>query len=218
MLKKLTTKIFNKKTFKLGILIFLLILLSPIIISSLITLDTKDKIYSISDNFDSKKIAIVFGAGLKSQTQASDILRDRVLTAVELYQDGKVEKIIMSGDNRFLDYNEPDVMIELAKDYGVDEDDLQPDYAGRRTYDTCYRAKNIFGVDEAILITQKYHLTRAIYTCESIGIDSIGVSADLQKYQGMNIYKTRELFALSLSIVDIYLRKPPVVMGENITI
>ncbi len=96
-------------------------------------------------------------------------LQDRVQTAANLYFAGKVEKLLMSGDNRFVDYNEPAVMRKVALSLGVPEEAIVLDYAGRRTYDTCYRAKAIFGVTEAILVTQAFHLPRAIYLCNRLG-------------------------------------------------
>jgi len=106
------------------------------------------------------RVAIVFGAGLQRDGTPSAVLRDRVATAASLYFEGKVQKLLMSGDNRFLDYNEPGSMKAYAISLGVPGEDIVLDYAGRRTYDTCYRAREIFGLDEAILVTQTYHLPR----------------------------------------------------------
>jgi SanA protein len=170
-------------------------------------------VYPYTRDIPETRVAIVFGAGAES-----DILRDRIKVAADLYKQGKIKKIIMSGDNRFLNYNEPQSMIRYAKNLGVPEDVMQPDYAGVRTYDTCYRAKNIFGINEAVLITQNFHLPRAIYLCSNLGIKSIGVTADLHRYKHQDILRIREFFALDLAVIDIYFRKPQVILGEKIEV
>ncbi len=109
-------------------------------------------------------------------------LYDRVATAVDLYQRGLVNKLLLTGDNRFVNYNEPEAMRRTAVKLGVPDEDLVLDYAGRRTYDSCYRAREIFGVNRAILVTQAFHLDRALYLCDAFGIDSVGVVADRRNY------------------------------------
>ncbi len=162
------------------------------------------------------KTAIVFGAGLYRDGSPSPVLRDRVQTAVELYKAKKVEKLLMSGDNSTLSYNEPGAMKKYAIQLGIPEDDIVLDYAGRRTYDTCYRARSIFGVTEATLVTQDYHLPRALYICDVLGLKTIGVSADRRNYRlGTYIYwRLREIPATFTAFVDLYLRKPEPILGE----
>ena len=110
------------------------------------------------------------------------ILKDRLDAAFELYQAGKVQKLLFSGDNRFVDYNEPGKMLEYALAHGIPREDVVLDYAGRRTYDTCYRARDIFNVSEAIVVTQRYHLPRTLETCRVLGLDVVGYIADRQAY------------------------------------
>lgn len=166
------------------------------------------------------KVAIVFGAGLQRDGTPSPVLRDRVATAVSLLQNKKVDKILLSGDNRFVEYNEPGAMQQYALDLGASADAIVLDYAGRRTYDTCYRAKHIFMVDEAIIITQKFHLPRALFLCNQLGIHAIGVEADLRQYsqRSYQIWVIREIFATSAAIWDIYFRHPLPVLGEKLPI
>lgn len=123
----------------------------------------------------------------------------------------------MSGDNRTENYNEPQVMIEAAKKLGIPEADLHPDYAGRSTYESCYRAKYIFGQDKIIIVSQRYHLNRALYLCESLGLDVIGYEAD-NKY-GID-YKNliREVLATMLAVYQINFEPREVVGGERIEI
>jgi SanA protein len=161
-------------------------------------------------------VAIVFGAGLTRSGEPTPVLRDRVQTAVDLYFAGKVEKLLMSGDNRTLDYNEPGAMRDYAIGLGVPEEDIILDYAGRRTYDTCYRARHIFGVEQAILVTQNFHLPRALFTCSAFGIQSSGVSADLRTYsrRSMEFWQIREVAATSQAFIDVYLTRPLPVLGD----
>ena len=161
------------------------------------------------------KIAIVFGAGLWRDGSPTPVLRDRVTTAAELYFNGKVEKILMSGDNTTVSYDEPGAMREYAVQLGVPEVAIVLDYAGRRTYDTCYRARDIFGVDNAILVTQSFHLPRALYTCHTLGIKAVGVPSDLRTYRnGSLIYwNIREVPATLVAMVDLHVTQPTPVLG-----
>lgn len=168
------------------------------------------------DKTESRRAAIVFGAGLRRDGTPTAVLRDRVETAVRLYQDGKVEKILMSGDNRFVEYNEPGSMREYAIALGVPAEDIVLDYAGRRTYDTCFRAKAIFGLDQALLVTQQFHLPRAIYTCRSIGMDIVGVPATGRNYRKSSIiyWELREIPATFMSLIENHITHPLPVLGE----
>ncbi|MCJ7551260.1 MAG: YdcF family protein, partial [Anaerolineae bacterium] len=112
-----------------------------------------------------RSVAIVFGAGYWSNGVLSTILRERLDAAIELYEAGKVQKLLFSGDNQVVDYSEPAKMLEYALSQGVPREDIVLDHAGRRTYDTCYRARDIFAVTDATLVTQRYHLPRALETC-----------------------------------------------------
>ena len=180
------------------------------------------EIYAQNKLFDKqttpyKPIAIVFGAGLLRDGSPTRVLEDRIITATDLYHDGKINKILMSGDNRFVDYNEPAAMKTRALELGVPEDDIVLDYAGRRTYDTCYRAKYIFDVKDAILITQRFHLPRAIFTCNKIGINAIGIPSDRRIYHryAYRYWNIREVFASFVAFIDIYFTHPTPVLGEQ---
>jgi SanA protein len=172
------------------------------------------------DNVPAQRVAIVFGARVYNDGRLSAMLQDRVETAVHLYQAGKVQKILMSGDNRFEDYDEPGRMMEYAVSRGVPAEDIQPDYAGRRTYDTCYRAKAVFQLDSAVLVTQGFHLPRALFTCRNLGVEAVGVSADLRGYHPLSIRwsTTREFLATLRALVDVVQQKPAPVLGKTIPI
>jgi len=179
-----------------------------------------EQIISVEDSPAEYPVAIVFGAGLRWDGSPTPVLRDRVETAVELYHQGKVKKLLLSGDNRFVDYNEPGAMQEYAIELGVLPEDLVLDYAGRRTYDTCYRANAIFKVDQALLVTQKFHLPRALFLCSQFGIDSLGVYADVREYSenSLRYWNFREIFATVSALWDVWIKKPLPVLGEELPI
>jgi SanA protein len=162
------------------------------------------------------RVVIVFGAGLRHDGTPTAILRDRVETAARLYKDGKVEKLLMSGDNRIVEHNEPEAMRQYALSLGVPDDAIVLDYAGRRTYDTCYRANAIFGVKSAILVTQDFHLPRALFLCNTLGLEAVGVKADNFYYlKRLRLYwNVRELLATVGAFMDVYVYKPLPVLGE----
>ena len=162
--------------------------------------------------------AIVFGAGYLSSGRLSTALADRMDTAIDLYQAGKVNKLLLTGDNRFVDYNEPAAMAAYAQARGVPQEDLVLDYAGRRTYDSCYRAGAIFGLERAVLVTQEFHLPRALFTCERLGLDAAGVVSDRHRYLGSPWYRLRELFALARAWLDVTLYRPLPVLGDPIPV
>jgi SanA protein len=168
------------------------------------------------DTVPTARVAIVFGAGLQHDGSPTAILRDRVQTAVQLYNQGKVEKLLMSGDNRTVEYNEPESMRQYARSLGVPDEALVLDYAGRRTYDTCYRAKAIFGVESAILVTQDFHLPRALFLCDYLGIKAVGVEANNLHYikRLRFVWNVRELLATFGAFTDVYVYKPSPVLGE----
>ena len=173
------------------------------------------RIVSTSDAPE-RPVAIVFGAGLQRDGTPSPVLRDRVATAAELYFSGKVKKLLMSGDNRFLDYNEPGAMAAYAISLGVPEEAIVLDYAGRRTYDTCYRARHIFGVQQALLVTQSFHLPRALYLCNSLDVQAVGVKADLRTYlrRSQFIWQLRETPATLVALWEVHISRPEPVLGN----
>lgn len=166
------------------------------------------------------RIAIVFGAGLTRSGEPTPALYDRVATAADLYRRGLVYKLLLTGDNRYVTYNEPEAMRRTAERLGVPNEDLVLDYAGRRTYDSCYRAREIFGVDRAILVTQAFHLDRALYLCHSFGIDSIGVVADRRNYTqtSQTWWSLREAAATLEAWLDVNVTRPTPVLGSPLPI
>ena len=138
--------------------------------------------------------------------------------AVELYHQGKVQKLLMTGDNRFLDHDEPQRMYDHAVGMGVPGKDIVLDRAGFRTYDSCYRARVIFGVTEAILVTQAYHMDRALFTANHLGIRAIGVAVDRRDDAGIRYYWWREILATPLAYWQVLVSHPEPVLGEKLPI
>jgi vancomycin permeability regulator SanA len=171
------------------------------------------RLYTVAEAPD-RSVAIVFGAG-----RTSRVLRDRVLTGAELYRQHKVRHLLLSGDNRRPSYDEPRTMRRLALEAGVPESALVLDYAGRRTYDSCARAHSIFRVDDAILVTQGFHLTRALYLCHRLGMGgAVGVVADRHGYRFAGLLAFRELLADVKAWFDVNVHHPQVVGGPAIPI
>ncbi len=162
-----------------------------------------------------RPVAIVFGAGIRPDGRLSPMLQDRMDTAIALYRAGTVRKLLVSGDNRFVYYDEPGRMYDYAVARGIPAGDVVRDYAGRRTYDTCYRASAIFGVTQAILVTQRFHLPRAIFTCRNLGMDAIGLSADRRVYWSNPYYRFRDGFASLRAWWDVKVARPLPVLGPK---
>lgn len=162
-----------------------------------------------------RRVAIVFGAGLWRDGSPTPILQDRVETGARLYFAGKVEKLLMSGDNSLVEYNEPEAMRQYALKLGVPDAAIVLDFAGRRTYDSCYRAQEIFRVEDAILITQKFHLARALFLCNALGLDGVGVEANNRIYRKVSLlfWNLRELPATLTAFADVLTRPLPI-LGE----
>lgn len=210
MFKKIL-RFFQRLTLTLCLFALLGLLFSKLIIQ----LYAAPRIFTV-DNVLAERVAIVFGAGLERDGSAGPVLRDRVETAVLLYRQAKVDKLLMSGDNGFVEHNEPEAMRQYALNLGVPAQDIVLDYAGRRTYDTCYRADVIFHVRSAILVTQKFHMARAVFLCNWFGVESTGVEANNTYFRKISrlIWNTRELFATAQAVWDVYVAKPLPVLGE----
>jgi len=160
-------------------------------------------------NAPSAPVAIVFGA-------AGAIVMDRVRTGVDLYKSGKVRKLLMTGDNDRVSYNEPRGMRDEALRLGVPSGDIVCDYAGFRTYDSLYRARDIFGVTHALLVTQSYHLPRALYIGRGLGMNVQGVESDRRRYALQTLYDGREVMSTVRAWIDVNVTHPkPRYLGKR---
>ncbi|MDF1498858.1 MAG: ElyC/SanA/YdcF family protein [Anaerolineales bacterium] len=149
-----------------------------------------------------KATAIVFGAGLRRDGRPTAVLADRVSTAVELYEQGKVSGLLMSGSASFYAFSEADAMRDYARSLGIPADAIRIDTAGDRTYLTCLNARDEFKITSALLVTQEFHLPRALVLCDALGIDAIGVSADLREYRAEGFWSFRETAATFRALWD----------------
>jgi vancomycin permeability regulator SanA len=199
------------------LLIVLLVFASPFVARGATALLASNRVFTEVSQVPAKPVAVVYGAGVRNG-QPSAVLYDRVAAAVALYEAGIVGKLLMSGDNRFVDYNEPAAMRRTALQMGVPDDDIVLDLAGRSTYDTCFRAHEIFGVSAAVLVTQDFHLDRAITTCRALGIDAVGFVADRRSYRNMTWFQIREIGATLNAFVELYITRPTPVLGEKLPI
>jgi SanA protein len=207
----------------LRVTVILLLLVVAIIIGlrAVVALVYRGGTYTV-DTVPAHRVAIIFGARVYPDERPSAMLADRVAAGVDLYRAGKVEVLLMTGDNSYLDYNEPDAMKTYAMELGVPEEDIVVDYAGRRTYDSCYRARHIFQVDEAILVTQNFHLDRALLLCNALGVQSVGVWADYQRPHGysrvsLTYSRLREFPAMLAAVIDL-VRRPVPILGDPLPI
>ncbi len=174
------------------------------------------RVYSV-EAAPAERAAIVFGAGLTRSGLATPILRDRVETAAQLYFAGKVQTLLMSGTTEASHYSEPAAMQEYALSLGIPAQAIVLDDAGFRTYDTCYRAKAIFGLDSALLVTQGFHMPRALFLCNALGLQASGVIAANRRYWLLSllIWNAREQVATLGALVDVYVSHPTPVLGKR---
>lgn len=197
-----------------GLIIFLSFFGFCVLYSVGTALYFRNRIVPLND-VSAAPVAIVFGAGVNKVGEPSAVLQDRLEVAAQLYDAKKVERILVSGDNSTTDYDEPTNMMRyLVDEKHIPREDIFIDFAGRRTYDTCIRAHTIWGIDDAILVTQEYHLPRALMTCDAVGVKAQGVSADLQPYERINQYRFREVFAFVQALLDVSVFHPKYVGGN----
>ncbi|MFI9006685.1 vancomycin high temperature exclusion protein [Actinosynnema sp. NPDC053489] len=154
-------------------------------------------------------VALVLGAGLTPSGTPSAFLAGRLDVAADLYRRGKVEVLLVSGDNSSTDYDEPTAMRTYLIGRGVPAGDVVADYAGLDTWDSCTRAKRIFGVERATVVTQEFHLPRAVALCRSAGIEASGVGHDTSDFPSVTAYgEFREVFAAAKAMWDGVVAKP----------
>jgi vancomycin permeability regulator SanA len=166
-----------------------------------------------------RDVAVVFGAEVLPSKAPSDFLRARLDIAYELWRTGKVKAILVSGDNGDVHYNEPDAMRAYLLGKGVPDVKVVADYAGFDTYDTCVRAVRIFGVTSATLVTQSYHMPRALATCRTIGLDAVGVGDDTVQAASPGTWRNgalREVPAGIKMVYDLVSRRQPI-LGDRET-
>lgn len=155
------------------------------------------------ENAPYRPTAIILGAGLRRDGKPTAVLEDRVQTAVLLYRAGKVSTLLMSGADSARG-DEPAAMRALAIEFGVADEDILVDQRGVRTFETCLRAAKVYGIDQAIIVTQSFHLPRALALCEAHDIKALGVRADLRTYRANTFWNLREIPASIRALWDVY--------------
>jgi len=167
----------------------------------------RDRMYARLEDVPECPVAIVLGAGLRPDGSLTSILADRVATGADLYHAGIVQTLLFSGASR-PGYSEPQAMLSHAVRLGVPEEAVVLDEAGFRTYDTCRRAREVFGVEHAAVVTQRFHAARTLYLCDAVGIDAVVALADRQDYTARRIvWETREILALARAVWDVNVRQ-----------
>ena len=168
--------------------------------------------------FKKQNCILVLGAGVHKDNSPSLMLRDRLETACRLYEEGAASKIIMSGDHGRKDYDEVQVMKDYAIDKGIPSSDIFMDHAGFSTYESMYRAKAVFQVKNMIVVSQKYHLYRALYSGKGLGMKVTGVPAKETRYAGQMYRDLRELLARDKDVVSVLRKTKPTYLGEAIPV
>jgi vancomycin permeability regulator SanA len=193
-------------------------ILSPLTLGWYVNAATNTRRFTEVTKVPTQKVAVVFGAGIRPDNTPTPMLADRVTAAVDLYKLGRVQKLLMTGDNSRIDYNEVMVMQNYAVSQGVPIQDITLDHAGFSTYESCYRAKEIFGVKEAILVTQNFHLPRAVYTCRQLGIEATGLGTpDWGSYskKTVSFYTFREQVSTLKALWEVHVTRPaPTFLGR----
>lgn len=161
---------------------------------------------------------IVLGCQVKDDGKPSHMLSDRLRRGIELYEEGSAPKIIMSGDHGRKEYDEVNTMKQVAIQAGVLSNDIFMDHAGFSTYESLYRAKEVFEADRLIIVTQEYHLYRALYIAEKLGIEAYGVNSDYHTYWGQSNREIREILARCKDFVKTIFKPEPTYLGDTIPI
>ena len=201
------------KLFKLVVIIFLILML----INLYMIIVTKRRVVKIDKLTGEYDCILVLGAGIRHKSP-SPMLEDRLLTAIELYNKGVAPKILVSGDHENYNYDEVNVMKDYLKENGIPSEDIFMDHAGLSTYDSVYRAKKIFKANKVVVVTQEYHLYRAIYIARRVDLRVYGVSSTKRRY--VNQYKRdiREVVARIKDFFKCIIMPEPTYMGEVISI
>ena len=161
---------------------------------------------------------LVLGAGIINNERPTLMLKDRLDKSIELYKKGLAKKIIMSGDHGKKNHDEVGIMKNYAIERGVPSEDIFMDHAGFCTYDSIYRAKEIFGVKRTVIVTQKYHLYRSIFIANKLGIESFGIKSDARVYAKMPFHLIREILARCKNFFKCILKAKPKYLGEKISL
>ncbi len=200
-------------------IIIVIIALIILAINLYVKESTKKQIISSSDYTNLKNIdcIIVLGAGIWGD-KPSPMLEDRLLEGINLYNNNVSNKIIMSGDHGREEYDEVNIMKNYAIEKGIPSENIFMDHAGFSTYESIYRAKEIFEAKKVVIVTQKYHLYRALYIANQLGLEAYGVGSDPRQYVGATYRELREILARDKDFIKCIFKPEPTYLGETIPV
>ena len=208
-----------KKIFKILIVIAIISIILVLSINFYVVGIAKNKMIKDNDYSLLKDVdcILILGAGIWGD-KPSPMLQDRLDEGIKLYKEGIASKIIMSGDHGREEYDEVNIMKEYAIEQGVPSEDIFMDHAGFSTYESIYRAKEIFGADNIVIVTQEYHLYRALYIADKLNINAYGVNSDPRKYSGQTFRELREILARNKDFINCIIKPEPTYLGESIPV
>jgi len=208
-----------KRIFKILIVIVVVCVTLVLFVNFYVVNSSKDRILNGSEYQELNDIdcILILGAGIRGD-RPSVMLQDRLNEGIMLYKEDIAPKIVMSGDHGRTEYDEVNVMKEYAIEDGVPSEDIFMDHAGFSTYESIYRVKEIFTADKIVIVTQEYHLYRALYIAEKLDIDAYGVSSDPRKYSGQVFRELREILARNKDFVNTLIKPKPTYLGESIPV
>ena len=204
----------------IGMIVILLIVFIVLLgINFFVTATTSKKILTEEQARELENVdcILILGAGIWGQNP-SPMLEDRLLQGISLYQEGVSHKIIMSGDHGRDNYDEVNVMKRFAIEKNVKSEDIFMDHAGFSTYDSMHRAKDVFEAKKIVIVTQKYHMYRAIYVAEQLGLEAYGVNSDPQTYSGQMLRDVREVLARDKDWFKCIIKPEPTYLGDTIPV
>ena len=208
-----------KKVLKYVTIAIIIIAVIIISINSYVKITTQKQIIQEDDikNLSDIDCIIILGAAIWGD-KPSPMLEDRLLEGINLYKNNVSNKIIMSGDHGRKEYDEVNIMKKYAIEKGVPSEKIFMDHAGFSTYESIYRAKEIFGAKKVIIVTQKYHLYRALYISNQLGIEAYGVAADPRQYAGATYRELREILARNKDFIKCVFKPQPTYLGDTIPV
>lgn len=207
-----------KKVIKYLAIILIIMIVIIFLINFYVKSSIKSRIIKESEaNIEDVDCILVLGAGIWGD-KPSPMLEDRLMQAISLYNNGVSSKIIMSGDHGREEYDEVNIMKQFAIDKGVPSENIFMDHAGFSSYESVYRAKEIFKAEKMIIVTQEYHLYRALYIAKQLGVEAYGVASDPRQYVGAIYREAREILARNKDFVKCIFKIEPTYLGDTIPV
>ena len=204
---------------KYGIVVIIVIVVIVLGINLYVRVSTKNQIIKENEysNLSDVDCIIILGAGIWGD-KPSPMLEDRLQEGIKLYQNGISDKIIMSGDHGKKEYDEVNIMKNYAIEKGIPSENIFMDHAGFSTYESIYRAKDIFQAKKVVIVTQKYHLYRALYIANRLGLETYGVGSDPRQYVGATYREIREILARDKDFIKCIFKPEPTYLGDTIPV